>query len=242
VAAILLVTLAGCGDSDSTAGGPTTTRPWGSPLTADDSSRLARMLFLNFTDGGAAVSVSFDYSVDLSVQMVGVVDWTGHAGELVVTTSFADGRPPDRQDVVFTEDAVYEAATPDDVAAFAAAGRPGVAWLMRPPDRAGRPVDQVIGLLVSLAATRPDNPQLLAQGETSFDRRDEVGGAPADVYVTKAGASYWVSVTDDRLVRFEGQLDGFAGPVTLDLTTPGSQSVAVPVGSIVAPSPEAPPG
>jgi hypothetical protein len=236
--ACVVVALSGCSGDDPGAVTASTRAP-GSPLSADDTARLSQLLFRNFTDGGAEVAVSFDYSADLSVRMVGVVDWRGHTGRLVVTSSFAGDRTPDRQDVVFEEDAVYESATPEDVTRLAAAGQPGVEWLRRSPDRAGRPVDQIIGLLVSLAATRPDNPQLLAQGETTYDRREEVGGEAADVYVTKSGASYWVSVDDDRLVRFKGLLEGFTAPVLIDLSSPGEQAVEIPTGPTVATDPTA---
>jgi hypothetical protein len=226
-AACVVLALAGCSNDDE--GATATTRPPGSPLSADDTARLSQLLFRNYTDGGAEVTASFDYSEDLSVRMVGVVDWVGHTGRLAITSTFADDLPPDRQEVVFQEDAVYESATPDDTAA-----RPGIEWLRRAPDQAGRPVDQVIGLIVSLAATRPDNPQLLAQGQTTFDRREEVEGEPADVYMTKSGASYWVAVDDDRLLRFKGVLEGFAAPVLIDLTAPGEQSVEIPTGPTVA--------
>lgn len=234
--AFVVATLAGCGGGDQAAV-TTTTRPPGSPLSADDTARLSQLLYRNYADGGAEVTVSFDYSTDLSVLLSGVVDWVGHTGRLSVTTTFAGDRPPDRQAIVFQEDAVYESATPDDVSRLAAGGRPGVEWLRRAPDPTGRPIDQIIGLLVSLAATRPDNPQLLAQGETTYDRREEVGGETADVYVTKSGASYWVSVDDDRLVRFKGLLEGFTAPVLLDFTSPGPQAVEIPIGSTVAVDP-----
>jgi hypothetical protein len=232
----VLLALAGCVGQDA-ASVTASTRPSGSPLNADDTARLSQLLFRNYTDGGAEVAVSFEYSTDLSVRMVGVVDWVGHTGRLAVTSTFAADLPPDRQDVIFEEDAVYETATPDDVDRFAAAGQPGVEWLRRAPDQGGRPVDQVIGLLVSLAATRPDNPQLLAQGETTFDRREQVGDEAADVYVTESGASYWVSVDDDRLLRFKGLLQGFDEAVLIDLTSPGEQKVDIPSGPTVAAAP-----
>lgn len=228
----MVLAAASCGGSDDPAAPVTSTtvRSTGSALTDDDTARLAQMLFRNYRDGGATVAASFDYAPSLSVRMAGDVDWVDHTGRLTVTSTFADGRPQDTQEVVFAEDAVYEA--PDEATAdrLAAEGRTDVRWIRRPPALDGRPLDQVINLIISLAATRPDNPQLLAQSGTTYDRQEEVEGRAADVFTSEQGTSYWLRVADDRLVRLQGTVDGFAGPVVIDVIDPGPRPIEVPTG------------
>lgn len=231
LAAVALVA-GGCGGSDATAG-TTTTRPAGSPLTSAEAARVAQMLSGNQRRGGATVAAAFDYSPTLSVRVAGDIDWVDHQGRLSVTSTFADGRPQQRQDLVFEADAVYESTSEASQAADRAAGRPVVTWTRRSVQPDERPIDQVIGLFVSLAATRPDNPKLVAQQGITFERRDQVGGRSADVYRTEAGAEYWLAASDGRLVRFSGNLKGFSGPVVVDVTAPGPRQIDVPSGPSV---------
>jgi hypothetical protein len=247
VGAVLLVLaatigLGACGGGGGKAASTTTTtRPSGSKLTGVDAERIAGILFRNVRDGGAAVTVAFDYQPTVSVTMAGRVDFAGHTGRLTITTRGAGG-VPDVQKVAYSQDTVYEQPTAAQHAALVQAQRPGVQWLSRPPQPDRHPLDRVIDLLVKLAATRPDNPRLVAQGGTTFDRTEQVAGRPADVYATGKGASYWIDRRTGRLVRFSAQLAGFAGPVQIDLSDPGRRpAVVVPSGPSVLPLAQLPP-
>jgi hypothetical protein len=239
--AVVVLLLAGCGGG-SKATPPTTTRSSGSKLTSADALRVAQMLFLNYQSGGAHVSASVDYSPQVSVQVAGIVDWPDHSGRLTVTSTFSNGQPQSVQPVVFTEKAVYDPATSAQASALAAKGHPGVKWLQRLPAPKTRPVDEIIGLIVSLSATRPDNPEIVArQGGLTFDHAEVVAGHQADAYASTKRSTYWVARRGGHLLRFRGLLPGFGGPIEVDLSQFGSTHVAVPAASSVAPASLLPP-
>lgn len=230
----LLLPLAGCGSSDS--GGATTTtavRAAGSKPTPRDAERLSRMLYENHRSSGASFTASADYTEQASVALDGQVDWTGGAGSFTATSTYVDGRPQERVDVIYTRDAVYTEASPQEANLLAQQGRPGIRWIRRAPDLEGRPLDQVIDLIASLAAPRPDNPRLVLQGDLTFDRQELVEGSTTDVFTSKKG-TYWLSSQTGRLVRFQGSLPGFAGPVVVDLARRGPVDITIPAAGTVA--------
>lgn len=228
---VAMALLGGCGSGsdDAASSTSTTTRPAGAELSDDDAERLATVLFNNYARGGATVDLSFDYSDQLTVAIEGTVDWKQHTGVLTVTTTPTDGSAPEVQEVAFTEDQVLARTSPEQAAEYEALGLGTVDWLTRPPDVANRPVDKVIDLLVSLAATRADNPRLLVQGEGTFEGTEEIGGVTVDTYST-GDARYWVD-DDGLLRRFQGTLPGFSGPVVVDLADHGPVDVEVPTGA-----------
>lgn len=231
----IAVGIAGCGGSDGQASTSSTTRPPGVALTDGEAASVAQMLFRNYQAGGATVSAAADYSPQLSVAVNGEVDWKNHTGALTMTSTFADGRPQEVQEVVFTQDAVYTKVSPEQAVILSQQGKPDAQWVVRAPDREGRPVDQLIGLLVSLASTRPDNPQLVLQGEVRFDREEQIGDTATEVFTDPGkDASYWVATDTGQVVRFRGTLPGFAGPITIDFSSPGSTSVSIPADGVVS--------
>jgi hypothetical protein len=234
VGAVLVLGPTGCGSSDGGAAATTTApRATGSKPTERDAERLARMLVDNHRAGGASFTASSDYSGDVSVVLDGQVDWSEGSGAFTATSTFADGRPQETQDVVFTKDAVYTEATPQEQNLLAQQGHPGIGWIKRAPDTENRPLDQVIDLVASLASARPDNPRLVVQGDLTYDRQEQVDGSTADVF-TSPKSTYWLSTASGRLVRFQGALPGFGGPVVVDLARPGPVDITVPAGSTVA--------
>jgi hypothetical protein len=234
VLAAAALVLAGCGSSDGGAATTTTAvRDAGSKPTEADAERLARMLYDNHRGGGATFTASADYSDAVSVALDGEVDWSGGSGTFSATSTFADGRPQETQDVIYTEDAVYTEATPQQANVLAQQGHPGIRWIERAPDLEQRPLDQVIDLVASLAAPRPDNPRLVVQGELRFDRQEQVEGSTTDVF-TSPTATYGLASDTGRLVRFQGTLPGFAGPVVVDLGPAKAVEVTVPAEATVA--------
>jgi hypothetical protein len=232
--AMLALLVVGCGSADDASTTTTTAvRSAGSKPTERDAERLARMLSDNHRAGGASFTASTDYSADVSVALDGEVDWSGARGAFTATSTFADGRPQETQDVIYTEDAVYTQATAQQRTVLAQQGHAGVRWIRRAPDVGGRPLDQVVDLIASLAATRPDNPRLVVQGDLTFDRQEQIEGSTTDVFTSPKG-SYWLSSATGRLVRFQGTLPGFAGPVVVDLTRPGPVDITIPADATVA--------
>ncbi len=233
-AGLLAMVVAACGSSDGGTDATTTAvRAAGSKLTERDAERLARMLYENHQGSGASFTASADYAGGAAVALDGEVDWTDGRGAFTATSTFADGRPQQRQDVIYTEDAVYTEATAQEANLLAQQGRPGIRWIRRAPDVEGRPLDQVIDLIASLASPRPDNPRLLVQGDLTFDRQEQVEGSTADVFTSPKG-SYWLASDSGRLIRFQGTLPGFAGPVVVDLARRGPVDVTEPAADTVA--------
>jgi hypothetical protein len=227
------VVLVGCGGSDQTDTTTSTTRASGSALSERDAEQLSRVLFENYQAGGAPVQIDADYSSELSVSLDGEVDWANHQGAFTVTSTFADGRPQESVDVIFTQDAVYTSPTPQEATLLAQRGFPGVQWIKRSPEIDSRPLDQVIELTVSLASTRPDNPQLVLQGDMEFDRQEQVEGRAANVFTSPKDGTYWIDEDSGRLVRFQGTLPGFAGPVVIDIDSARPTAVTLPAPATV---------
>ncbi len=122
-AGLLAAVVAACGSSDSGAGTTTTAvRRAGSELIERDAERLARMLYVNHQGSGSSFTASADYSDGATVALDGEVDWTDGRGSFTATSTFADGRPQQNQDVIYTEDAVYTEATPQEANLLAQQG------------------------------------------------------------------------------------------------------------------------
>lgn len=228
-----MLALAGCGGSDQASTTTSTTRASGSPLSERDAEQLSRVLFENYQAGGAPVQIDADYSNELSVSLDGDVDWANHRGAFTVTSTFADGRPQEEVKVIFTQDAVYTSPTPQEATLLAQRGHPGVQWIERVPEIDSRPLDQVIELTVSLASTRPDNPQLVLQGEIEFDRQELIEGRTTNVFISPKDGTYWIDDESGRLVRFHGTLPGFAGPVVVDIDSARPTAVTLPAPATV---------
>ncbi|MCB0979020.1 MAG: hypothetical protein KDB02_16320, partial [Acidimicrobiales bacterium] len=216
-----------CSKGESASAPTTTTRAVGSPINGDDIDRLAQMLFLDYQVGGARISASVTYD-DLSITVTGAVDWREHTGRLDVTTS--DGQGGERtQQVRFTADTVFDRITPEQAARLPEDRRGTVKWVARPPSPDQRPIDRVIELLVSLAASRPDNPQLVAQKQVTYEGTETVGERKAFVYTSaKVGATYWLDADSGHLLRFRGSLPGFAEPIVIDLSEQGPTEIELP--------------
>ncbi|MEZ5380926.1 MAG: hypothetical protein R2754_03920 [Microthrixaceae bacterium] len=224
---VLALGVAGCGGDESQTGSTTPpTRTQGEALTSQDAQSLALALFRNYEVGGATLVADVDYSSELSVHMTGDIDWKNHRGRLEVETIPSDGQPSVAEQVVFDKSEVYTAAQPDQVRQAEVSGRGGVQWVRRTPD-AARPVDQLIALLVSLAATRPENPELLEQQDLVFDRTAAVGELAVVVYRSPV-AEYWIGEDEGTLLRFVGRLRGFGGEASFTFTDQRSVTIATP--------------
>jgi hypothetical protein len=129
---------------------------------------------------------------------------------------------------LWTSDAVIIADPPGMNAAAAMVGRDGVHYVARPPSPDRIPLDRVIAISVSLAATQRDNPLLVQQSDARFLGRDTIDGHAMDRYRYKDRAIYWVGVDDGLLHRLEATINGFAGGTTFDLSGHGPRQVTLP--------------
>ncbi len=213
--------VAACGSSDGGTDATTTAvRAAGSKLTERDAERLARMLYENHQGSGASFTASADYAGGAAVALDGEVDWTDGRGAFTATSTFADGRPQQRQDVIYTEDAVYTEATAQEANLLAQQGHAGVRWIRRAPDVEGspaRPGDRPHRLPGVAPAGQPSTPGpgrphvRPSRADRGFDHR-------------RLHLSEGQLLAGERLRAAHpvpGDAPGFAGPVVVDLARRG---------------------
>jgi hypothetical protein len=226
LSAALIAGVAACGGGGGSK--TTATTSDGTPLTEGQAAVLSQVLYKNLQAGGADLAVNVAYGAAASLVLTGVVDWTDHVGRGRLETRFTDGRPSTFTDLVWTSDAVIIADPPGMAVAAAMVGRDGVHYVARPPSPDRIPLDRVIAISVSLAATQRDNPLLVQQSDARFLGRDAINGQAMDRYRYQDRAIYWVGVADGLLHRLEATINGFAGTTTFDLTAHGPRPVTLP--------------
>jgi hypothetical protein len=203
-----------------------------SRLTQAEALSLAQVLYQDYEEGGAHVSVTVPYSSSITATLTGDVDFKDHTGHLVVDT-LVKGYQPEVQDVDYTSNAVYEKGGPDVAQEIAASGRAGVQWVERSPDPAQRPIDTVIAIIVALASPQRDNPLLVQESNARWMARQRVDGVEVDVYRYNQAITYYVGVKDGLLYRFVGQVQGVDGPVTIDISQRGPHPSPPPATATV---------
>lgn len=211
-------------------GGETTTER---PLTGQEASRMAAIQVTNMRDGGATFEVATaDTATGLRLSLRGDVDWADHSGR--ATVGSGDTRWPVTE-VAWLGGTVLERRT-DAAPLLVALGFPPDAWVSRPIDPANAPIDRIIGILMKLSSTDPDNAILIQQQEGSaFLREDVLRGDPVDVLRYGTRSVYWVEAGTDALKRFEGNNASFTSPVIIDFEDRGPRDVPLPDKSLVVP-------
>ncbi len=199
---------------------PNGATPIDRPLTQGQALQLSSTLYLNYKSGGAVVDAQVPYSASIAVGITGPVDFAGHTGHLTVLTE-QKGDAPTTQQVDYTAGAVYQAQAAPNLPG-------GVGWSTRAPDPTNRPLDRVIQLIVALASPQRDNPLLIAQSQARFTGQRPFEGTTVNVYRYSPAIIYWVGATDGLLYRFIGTVQGFSGPVTIDVTQRGSHLTPPP--------------
>jgi hypothetical protein len=225
LSAAVAVGIAACGGGGSTTA---TSTADGAPLTDAQAAVLSQVLYKNLQAGGADLTVNVAYGAAASLVLTGAVDWNDHIGQGRLETRFTDGRPSTFTDLLWTSDAVIIADPPGMEEAAARVGRDGIHFVARPPSPDRIPLDRVIAISVSLAATQRDNPLLVQQSDARFLGRDAIDGHAMERYRYKDRAIYWVGVDDGLLHRLEATINGFAGVTTFDLTGHGPRHVTLP--------------
>ncbi len=210
---------AGTGDAQGTSPSsgpgsvPGTTAP-GAPLTLAQATTLAQTLFENYDRGGASIEATIPYGPAATFRFTGDVDWREHRGHGQLETVFADSRPSQTTEVTWTRDAVA-ITDPQGTTTHAL-------------DPQASPLDRVLAFVDSLESDRPENAQLLQQGDARFLGSEGDGAAAVDRFRAGARTTYWVRREDGRMVRVEAAFNGFAGPVVIEVRDPGPRSVALP--------------
>jgi hypothetical protein len=210
-----MMLLAGCGAGS---GAPAT--PDGAPLTLAQASLLAEVLHRNTEAGGAVfVLTALDPATGATVVLDGAVDWVNGAGRASATGLRDAGG--EVAAVAWTRDAVAELRP----------GRagPAEAYWLRTIDPALHSVDRFIGVVAGLAATRPENAQLVLQKPDAAFLRDDV---LRDVDVTVLRYSertvLWIDPVSGSLLRFEGNDRTGGAPVVVDLIELGPVRIELP--------------
>lgn len=204
-------------------------------MTPEEASRLAETMFLNHREEKATFEVAT--LVETGGQrlgLVGTVDWSTPSGVARVTV---DGGTGVLAAVAWGSNTVAERRPVHD-GLLAGLGLPQGAWIARPIDQRRR-IDQVIGVVMGLATTRPENAVLIQQKEgSSFLRRDTLRGTEVEVVRYGERSIYWIDPLNGRMLRFEGNNTAGTLPIIVDfrqegagLVTPPSAEDVVSVGA-----------
>lgn len=226
-AALLVAGLAACGGGDSG------DAERAGSLGDDDAAVLSQVLSRNYEGKGASFAATLLVRPGTTLTLQGEVDWVGHRGRADVRWDGNDapGRPVE---VAWAGSTVVERLE-GLPAALAAAGLPAATWVGRPADTETVILDRVVQFVAKLSATQRDNPVLLQQdGRGAWVAAEKLDGAVVDVYRYGDGTRFWVRADDARLVRVEGDLAGFAGPLVVRVLAAGAQEVRGPRSADVA--------
>lgn len=213
---VVAVTLVGCG-------GDSASDP--RPLSRDQATVMADLLYRNYESGGADFTLSTVAGPGGgTITVSGEVDWTHHRGHASVNSS-APGTAPVTE-VWWNEQAVFERRPALDEKLFAEGLALSPAVIGRPVDIDHRRMDQLIAILVGLAATQPDNAELIAQAEGSaFLRDDMLRGVNIEVLRYGERTIYWVDKVTGEMVRFEGSDESGQYPVVIDIFDRGEREI-----------------
>lgn len=208
--------VAGCGGGSGADGGPA---PTSAPLTGEQASLLADVLFDNLDAGGATFTISARTAAGDTMALTGEVDWVSHTGRADVA---ATGPEVDLAEVVWTEDVILE-RRPALLADLA------FEYVARAPSPATRTIDRLVAVVAALAGEQRDNPLLIQQtpGSASFGVQ-ELGGREVEVLRYGDENRYWLDAETGELVRFEQPPSTDRDAFVLDLTGRGPQVVTLP--------------
>lgn len=227
--AVLLLALAGvaaCNDDSS----PVSTER---PLTVDEAALLASLQFDNYDDGGADFQVATAFlATNDTLNLQGVVDWENHIGYAVAT---GKGAESGITEVYWTRTAVLERRPAADTV-LAGMGYEEVKFFARTPEPEKRLLDKALAIIMSLASSQRDNPQLIQQKEgSSFLRLDTLRNRPSTVLRYGERNIYWLDTETNRLLRFEGNAAAGGAPTVVDILDRGTRTVPLPrEGQVIA--------
>ena len=159
------VVLVGCSSSK-------TSKPVERALTIDEATLLAALQYDNYQDAGATfrVATAFTSTGDV-LNLEGEIDWTNHVGHAYVQ---AQGAEQGIVEVYWSDQLVLERRPAADEL-LTGLGYSGIQYIVRTPDAANRQLDRALAIVVGLASTQRENPQLIQQKEGSaFVRVDEL--------------------------------------------------------------------
>lgn len=233
VAATLVATAlvaAGAGCSDGGGGSVDATVATPGPLTDEQASRLANVLFDNLDAKGATFQVEARNADGSTLSLTGEIDWVGHRGHAVVR---ATGVEAGLAEVYWSEDEVLE-RWPELNALVRDAENLDIDYVTRPPT-ASRPIDRLLAIVTALAGEQRDNPLLIKQAEGSaFVRTDELRGVAVEVLRFGTSNTYWLDTSTGAMLRLEDPGIDTGQPLVVDIIERGPQQIDGPPADSVA--------
>ncbi len=197
------------------------------PLTLDEASLLADVLWRNHESGGAhyrLVARSGTVSGDIAIE--GDIDWIKHLGYGKVS---GGTQPNPVVEVWWDANSVAEwrPSLEDEVREILPNAQNPV--LLRKPDQVKRRLDQLLAIIVGLSGTMPENAQLILQkADTSFMRTDVLRNKPALVFRFGKKSIYWIDKEEKTLLRFEGNSSTGQFPIIIDFQDFGPKVLTFP--------------
>lgn len=200
------------------------------PLTIDEATLLASVQYNNYQDRGAAFEVATAFiATGDTLNLQGVVDWERHVGYAIAT---AKGAESGITELYWTDNIVLERRPAADLI-LESMGYSGVKYFARPPDAAKRLLDRALAIVLGLASTQRDNPQLIQQKQGSaFLRIDTLRDVTTNVLRFGERTIYWLDATGTML-RFEGNASEGGAPTVVDIRSRGAQTVRLPADNEV---------
>ncbi len=200
------------------------------PLTDEQASKLANVLFDNLDSKGATFQLASRFSDGSTINLSGEVDWAGHFGHAAVTASGAEA---DLAEVYWSANEVLERRPglnlqlqPENVQA--------AGFLVRAPQPAGRDLDRLLGIITALAGPQRDNPLLIKQkAGSAFLRTDVLRGVKVDVLRFGDHNVYSLDQQTGLLLRFEDTGGPGGQPIVVDILTRGPQKIDGPPATLV---------
>ena len=217
LAACVLTSLTACTSSDAT--------PTSRNLTQQEAADLAQSINLNYVEGGAKFVVSTVIAPGQgAIQLAGTIDWKSHVGSANVSASVADST---LQGVVWGTNAIAE-SRPAFEAQLSTFGRAKPYFIVRKPNM-NRRLDQIVAVVMGLAAEQPENSQLILQKPGSMYLREDVLRNEA-VRVLRYGERnvFWIAKDSGLLLRFEGSNELGNQPIIIDFSDHGIHKVGFP--------------
>ncbi len=209
--------LASCGLSEQ----KSTSRP----LTQQEAADLAQSVNLNYLKGGATFTISTVIAPGQgALQLSGSIDWKNHIGNARVSTALQNST---LVGVAWSTNAIAESrpAFEEQLSKFG-----GIAphFIIRKPNM-NRRIDQVVAVVMGLAAEQPENSQLILQKPGSvFLREDELRDKAVRVLRYGERNVFWIAKESGLLLRFEGSNDLGNQPIVIDFNDHGPQKVGFP--------------